>query len=363
MDVMRAAAAPRRDGAEVLHLEVGQPSTAAPRRVIEAAQRALVEDKLGYTVALGLEELRERIARHYAETYGVHVDPGNVVVTTGSSGAFLLAFLASFAAGDRVGVTAPGYPAVRHILTVLGIEAVALPVDAATRFQPTATMIEGLALDGVVVASPANPTGSMIAKAGLVALAQRCRERGIRLVSDEIYHGLTYGEPAWTVAGIDGAITINSFSKTYSMTGWRLGWMVLPDDLVRPVECLAQNLFISPPSLSQRAALVAFDCQDELAANLDRYRRNRDILGEGLPDAGFPILCPAEGAFYFYADVSRWTEDSVTFCQRMLADTGVAATPGVDFDAEGGRRTVRFSFSGSTATMVAAVARLKAWRK
>jgi aspartate/methionine/tyrosine aminotransferase len=365
MDVMRAAAERTAAGGDVLHLEVGQPSTGAPAKVVEAAKRALDAEALGYTLALGLEPLRQRIAAHYRERYGVTVRPDNVVVTTGSSGAFLLAFLAAFEAGDRVGVAAPGYPAYRNILTALGVEVVLLPVGPASHFQPTVEVMRtcGHRLDGLVVASPSNPTGSMLPAAPLSALAAWCVGAGVRLVSDEIYHGLCYGEPAATAAGMDGVIVVNSFSKYYSMTGWRLGWMVLPDNLLRPVECLAQNLFISPPTLSQHAALVVFDCTEELDANVARYRRNREILLDELPAAGFDRLAPADGAFYLYADVSRWTNDSDAFCKRMLAETGVASTPGIDFDPPEGHRFVRFCFAGATADMVEAARRLKAWKK
>ena len=365
MDVMRAAAARAAAGGDVLHLEVGQPSTGAPAAVVEAAARALSSDPLGYTLALGLEPLRRRIARHYRDTYGITVDPANVVVTTGSSGAFTLAFLAAFEPGDRVGVACPGYPAYRNILSALGVEPVLLTLGAESRFQPTVEALAAIEppLDGLIVASPANPTGSMLAAGPLAGVVGWCRANGVRLVSDEIYHGLTYGPPAVSTAGEPDVVTINSFSKYFSMTGWRLGWMVVPEDLLRSVECLAQNLFISPPSLSQHAALAVFDCADELNANLRRYAQNREILLDGLPSAGFPQLAPADGAFYLYCDASRWTADSQDFCRRMLAETGVAATPGIDFDPLAGHLALRFSFAGATADMVEAVRRLTAWEK
>ncbi len=368
MDVMRAAAERAAAGGSVLHLEVGQPSTGAPTGVIEAAKRALDEEILGYTLALGIEPLRQRIGRHYRSAYGVTVPADNVVVTTGSSGAFLLAFLAAFDAGDRVGLASPGYPAYRNILSALGVEPVMLPVGPDSGFQPTVEVLRaacgaGLKLDGLIVASPSNPTGSMLSAADFQALAAWCAAEGVRLVSDEIYHGLTYGMTASTAAAQHGAIVVNSFSKYYSMTGWRLGWMVVPDDLLRAVECLAQNLFISPPSLSQYAALAVFDCADELNANLQRYARNRDILLAELPGAGFDRLAPADGAFYLYADVSRWTNDSESFCRRMLNESGVACTPGIDFDPLEGHRFLRFSFAGSTADMAEAARRLRAWQK
>jgi aspartate/methionine/tyrosine aminotransferase len=366
MEVMRAANARQAAGGDVLHLEVGQPSTSAPAGVIAAAKAALSSDVIGYTEALGIPPLRQRIARHYREIYDVAVDPGRVVVTAGSSGAFLLAFLAAFDVGDRVALAAPGYPAYRNILSALGVEPVSLPAGSATRFQPTPELLDQVAgpLHGLIVASPANPTGTMLDRPEMARLAAYCDRRGIRLVSDEIYHGIAYGRVATTALAVTGgAVIINSFSKYFSMTGWRLGWMVLPEDLLRPVECLAQNLFISPPTLSQHAAFAAFDCRAELDGNVARYARNRAVLLEELPKAGLGDLAPADGAFYIYADVARFTNDSEAFCKRMLAETGVAATPGIDFDAERGHTSLRFSFAGATADMVEAARRIKAWLK
>ncbi|MFP6740577.1 MAG: aminotransferase class I/II-fold pyridoxal phosphate-dependent enzyme [Alphaproteobacteria bacterium] len=366
MEVMRAAAAREVAGDDVFHLEVGQPSTAAPRAVLDAAKAALEDDVLGYTLALGVTELRQAIAEHYQSFYGVAVPADRIVVTTGASGAFLLAFLAAFEAGDRVALALPGYPGYRHILSALGNQPVSMAAGPATRFQPTVAMIEGLdeAVQGLIVASPSNPAGTIIPEAELARLAGYCDDHRIRLVSDEIYHGITYGTDAATaVAYSDQAIVINSFSKYFSMTGWRLGWMVVPESLMRAVESLAQNMFISPPTLSQRAALAAFDCGDEIAANIARYSRNRALLLEELPKAGFTALAPADGAFYIYADVSHMTNDSQTFCQRMLDETGVAATSGVDFDPERGNAFVRFSFSGSTEDMAEAARRLRDWQR
>ncbi len=365
MDVLAAANERAQAGHAVFHLEVGQPSTPAPAGVIAAARAALGQDKLGYTEALGIPPLRQRIARHYREWYGIDIDPARVVITTGSSGGFLLAFLAAFDAGDRVALAAPGYPAYRNILVALGIEAVSIPVGANTRFQPTAELLAPLprAVDGLIVASPSNPTGTMLDRAALKSLTEECASRGIRLVSDEIYHGIVYGEPAHSVLEFtDQAIVINSFSKYFSMTGWRLGWMVLPPDLVRPAECLAQNLYISPPSLSQHAAIAAFDCHEELSGNVRRYGENRRLLLDMLPRAGFERIAPSDGAFYLYAEIDHMARDSHEFCRRMLEETGVAATPGTDFDPERGHRYVRFSFAGSTADMRAAAERLIAWR-
>lgn len=365
MDVMRAAAKRAETHGDVLHLEVGQPSSGAPKGAIEAAKRAMDREPLGYTLALGIDPLRERIAKHYSDDYGIKVSPERVVVTTGSSGAFLLAFLTAFEAGDRVGVAAPSYPAYRNILTALGVEPVLIPVGPESHFQTTLAVLKEKArgLDGLILASPSNPTGSMLESPALQAVADWCFEQGIRLISDEIYHGVTYGVAAASAADRKGAIVVNSFSKYYAMTGWRLGWLVLPEDMIRAVECLAQNLFIAPPSVSQHAALAAFDCREELDANVARYARNRDILLNELPAAGFKEMAPADGAFYIYSHIAHWTDDSLDFCRRMLAETGVAATPGVDFDPLDGRHSMRFSFAGSTEDMIEAAKRLKAWAK
>ena len=363
MDVMRAANERAAAGADVLHLEVGQPSTGAPEAVIRAAEVALRSDKLGYTEALGLSDLRARIARFYGERYGVAVDPTRVVVTTGSSCAFLLTFLSAFEAGDRVALTSPSYPAYKNILTPLGVEIADIEVGPATRFQPTPDLLDLAGpLDGLMVASPSNPTGSMLDAAAMKGLVDACAVRGIRLISDEIYHGITYEKPAATALAFGSdMIVINSFSKYFSMTGWRLGWMVVPPDLVRAVECLAQNFFVAPPTLSQMAALAVFDCMSELDANVASYARNRTHLLEHLPRAGFRELAPPDGAFYLYADVGHLTNDSADFCRRMLAETGVAATPGIDFDTRRGHRFIRFCYAGSFDTAAEAARRLNTW--
>ncbi len=365
MDVMRAANERDRAQGDVVHLEVGQPGTGAPRGVIEAAQRALVSDRLGYTDAFGIPELRDRIAAHYRDWYGVEVPVDRIVVTTGSSGGFLLSFLAAFDPGDRVGLVEPGYACYKNILSALGIEPVRIESGADTRFQPTPELVEAAGpLDGLIVASPSNPTGTMLDGPAIAALADHCRKAGIRLVSDEIYHGIVYGSSAVTAASIDpAAVVINSFSKYFSMTGWRLGWMIVPPDLLRAVECLAQNFFISPPTLSQHAAIAAFDCEAELEANVARYARNRDILLKALPGLGFDRLAPSDGAFYLYADIGHLTNDSEQFCRRLLDEAGVACTPGVDFDPVDGATQIRFSFSGTTEDMEEAVRRLAAWRR
>ncbi len=366
LEILRDANELAAQGRSIIHLEIGQPSTAAPRAVVEAAKLALDTHQIGYTEALGLPALRARIAGHYRDFYGAEIDPARVVLTTGSSGAFLLGFLAAFDAGDRVALAAPGYPAYRNILLSLDLEPVALPTGPDTHYQPTPELIDRLdgRIDGLIVASPANPTGTMLRGDELKRLHDYCAARGIRLVSDEIYHGITYGERPVTAAALGGeAIVINSFSKYFSMTGWRLGWMVAPEGLLRPLESLAQNLFISPPTLPQHAALAVFDCRDELDANVSRYAENRALLLERLPDAGFDRLTPPDGAFYLFADVSHLTNDSHEFCRRMLAEAGVAATPGADFDTERGHRYLRFSFAGATADMEEAVRRLQAWRR
>ncbi|MBV8535845.1 MAG: aminotransferase class I/II-fold pyridoxal phosphate-dependent enzyme [Alphaproteobacteria bacterium] len=372
MDVLRAAnardAIARTPDERSIHLEVGQPATSAPAAVIEAARQALADHRLGYTESLGIPELRARIARHYRDTYGVDVPAERVVVTSGSSGAFLLAFLGAFDAGERVALADPGYPAYRNMLRALDLEPVGIAAAPEAKFQPTPAALDRAAgskpLDGLIVASPANPTGSMLSAADLAALAAWCGSRGVRLISDEIYHGIVYGEPAATALQFSPeAIVVNSFSKYYSMTGWRLGWMVLPQDLVRPVEVLAQNLFISPPALPQLAALAAFDATGELEANVARYRRNRDILLASLPEAGFERFAAPDGAFYLYADVAHLTNDSEAFCERMLAEAGVAATPGTDFDPSRGSTYVRFCFAGTEAEMEEAARRLILWRR
>ncbi|HJQ58474.1 MAG TPA: pyridoxal phosphate-dependent aminotransferase [Vineibacter sp.] len=366
MDVVRAANEMEARGERVIHCEVGQPSTPAPKGALAAAHQALDRDRIGYVEALGIPPLRERIARHYADWYGVTLEPQRVIVTTGSSAGFLMAFLAAFDAGARVAMAAPGYPPYRNILAALGLLPIDIVTTEAERYQPTVAALAATVGDlaGLIVASPSNPTGTMVSRDEMAALADACRQRGMRLISDEIYHGLTFESRGTSALEVtDDAIVINSFSKYFSMTGWRIGWMVVPPDLVRPIERLTQNLLISTPTLSQFAALAAFDCGEELEAHVRRYRDNRDLLLAGLPKAGFDHLTRPTGAFYLYADVAHLTNDSVDFCQRMLREAGVAATPGVDFDPQRGHRTLRFSFAGSTADMEEAVRRLAAWKR
>ena len=363
MDVLRAANERQAAGAEIIHLEVGQPGSSAPEPVLEAARHTLVKEPIGYTDALGIAPLRQAIATHYQAQYGVPVDPTEVVVTTGSSAAFLLAFLAAFEAGDRVGLTIPGYPAYRNILSALGIDPVLIEVGENAHYQPTPELLADLGrLDGLIVASPANPTGTMISGGELARLTAYCGNRGIRLISDEIYHGITYETTAATARAYGReAVIVNSFSKYYSMTGWRLGWMLVPQDLARSVECLAQNFYISPPALSQIAALPVFGCRSELDGHVARYRANRDLLINALRAVGLSRFAPAEGAFYLYVDISSVTRDSEHFCGRLLAETGVAATPGLDFDPINGGGWVRFSFAGSTKSVAEAARRLEDW--
>jgi len=365
MDVLRAANAREAAGESVLHLEVGQPGTAAPAPVIAAAQAALASETLGYTEALGLPRLRARIAAHYDAAYGLEVAPERIVVTTGASGGFVLAFLSAFEPGDRVGVAEPSYPAYRNILAALDLQPVPIRTSLEGRFQPSVEQLAPLAgnLDGLILASPSNPTGTMLTQDALGELAAFCRQAGIRLLSDEIYHGIAYGEPAASALAFDAeAIVVNSFSKYFAMTGWRIGWMVAPESLLRSIECLAQNIFISPPTLSQHGALAVFDCRKELDAYVAAYGKNRRLLLEELPKAGFDKLAPADGAFYLYADISNFSDDSEHFCRAMLEETGVAATPGIDFDPVEGNRYVRFSFAGAHATIKEAADRLKNWR-
>ena len=363
MDVLRAANEREAAGADIIHLEVGQPGSSAPEPVLDAARRALTNEPIGYTDALGIAPLRREIAAHYQAQYGIAVDPAEVVVTTGSSAAFLLAFLAAFEPGDRVGLAIPGYPAYRNILSALEIEPVLISVGENAHYQPTPELLADLGrIDGLILASPANPTGTMISATDLAGLTAYCRDRGIRLVSDEIYHGITY-EAAAATARTYGreAIIVNSFSKYYSMTGWRLGWMLVPPDLARSVECLAQNFYISPPALSQIAALPVFGCRTELDGHVARYRVNRDLLLGTLDAARLTRFAPAEGAFYLYVDISSLTRDSGEFCGRLLAETGIAVTPGLDFDPIDGGGWVRFSFAGSTESVAEAARRLKDW--
>jgi aspartate/methionine/tyrosine aminotransferase len=365
MEVMKAAAEREARGDDVLHMEVGEPGGGAPPQVMAAAHAALNgEVPLGYTNALGIPVLRDRIALHYRDAYGIHIDPRRIVVTTGSSAGFILSFLASFETGAVIGAGEPGYPAYRNTASALGFTSARIPTGPDTRFQLSPALLDaGPELDGLVVASPANPTGTMLDRTALTAIVDWCGFNGVRLISDEIYHGITFGESAVTVAELTSdAFIINSFSKYFLMTGWRLGWMVVPEGMVRDVERLAQNLYISAPALSQQAALAAFDAKEYLEAKVVGYGRNRDLLLRELPKAGFNTLAPADGAFYIFADVSNLTDDSAEFCKRMLAETGVATTPGIDFDPVRGKQFLRFSIAGEYATMEEGARRLINWK-
>ncbi len=366
MDVMAAAAAIEAAGGRVVHMEVGQPAAGAPGTAIAAARAALDLADIGYTQALGIKALRDRIARHYREVHGIALDPQRVVVTTGSSAGFILAFLSLFEPGDRVAVACPGYPPYRHILTALGCEPVMIEISEETRWSLTVDALiaahRKTPLKGVLVASPANPTGTMMRPQALAELIAAVEGEGIRFISDEIYHGLDYAFPAETAAKFSqDAIIINSFSKYFCMTGWRVGWMVVPDALVRPIERLQQNLSISVPTLSQLAAAAAFEGRDEMEAVKHGYEENRLILTQGLPRAGLTRFLPVDGAFYLYADVSAFTDDSFDFAKRMLEVAGVAATPGIDFDPRHGKHFVRFCYAGSAADMREAVERIGHW--
>ncbi len=361
MDVMEAARQAEASGQHVIHMEVGQPGTPAPAGARAAVTKAMAADPLGYTVSLGLPALRARIAGLYRDWYGVDLDPARVVVTAGSSGAFLLAFSALFDSGDKVGIGAPGYPSYRHILSALGLTPVMIETAPENRLQPVPGDLP-TDLAGLMVASPANPTGTMLDRDALAALIVAAQANGTAFISDEIYHGIEYERKAVTALEIsDDVYVINSFSKYFSMTGWRVGWMVVPEGHVRTVERLAQNMFICAPHVSQVAALAAMDCTDELQANMAVYTENRRLMMEGLPAAGFTEIAPPDGAFYVYADVSALTTDSRAFAAEILREAGVAVTPGLDFDADRGAGTLRFSYARSTEDIREGLARLKAF--
>ncbi|PCJ96199.1 MAG: 1-aminocyclopropane-1-carboxylate deaminase [Hyphomicrobiales bacterium] len=364
MDVLVAANAREAEGKTVLHMEVGEPGHQAPLAVREAAKEAIDNARISYTPSLGLPSLRARIARHYGETYGADVSPDRVAITTGSSAGFILSFLAAFDVGDRVGLSAPGYPAYRNTLKALGLVPVDISVKAANRYVVTADEVAAVhseeKLQGLLIASPANPSGTMLKPDAFIDLIKCCEELDIRFISDEIYHGLVFDGQAETALNHSkNAVVINSFSKYYCMTGWRIGWMVLPQDLNRPIERLAQSLYISAPYLSQVAAEKAFDATQELDQIKQVYARNREKLLRALPEIGFEDMHPADGAFYIYADARRFTNDALDFSKKLLETVGVAATPGVDFDPINGQTTIRFSFAGSEETIDAAIAAMK----
>ncbi|MEL7253650.1 MAG: aminotransferase class I/II-fold pyridoxal phosphate-dependent enzyme [Pseudomonadota bacterium] len=362
MDVMEAARQAEAAGRHIIHMEVGQPGTPAPEGARAALAAQMGQDPMGYTVALGLPALRARIARLYRDWYGVDLNPDRVIVTSGSSGAFLLAFSALFDSGDRVGIGAPGYPSYRQILKALGMVSVDIETAPDNRLQPVPGDLAGRDLAGLMVASPANPTGTMLDHDAMRALIDATQAAGAAFISDEIYHGIEYEAKAVTALEIsDETYVINSFSKYFSMTGWRVGWMVVPEDHIRTVERLAQNMFICAPHVSQVAALAAMDCDTELQANMDVYRANRALMLEGLPKAGFDRIAPPDGAFYVYADVSDLTDDSRAFAAEILDKAGVAVTPGLDFDPERGAGTLRFSYARSTEDIAEGLRRLQAF--
>lgn len=360
MDVMQEASAAEASGRHIIHMEVGQPGTGAPKGAADALASAMRKAPLGYTVALGLPALRARIARMYGDWYNVDLDPNRVVITPGSSGGFILSFTALFDTGDRVGIGAPGYPSYRQILKGLALQPIDLPTAAAHRYQPVPEDFAAMDLAGLLVASPANPTGTMLDKPAMQALIEACKGRGTAFISDEIYHGIEYEKKAVTALEVtDDVYVINSFSKYFSMTGWRVGWMVVPEDHVRVVERIAQNMFICAPHASQIAALAAMDCEEELQANMDVYRTNRTLMLEGLPKAGFSRIAPPDGAFYVYADVSDITDDSRLLASDILAKASVAVTPGLDFDPLRGHKTLRFSYARSSGDIEEGLARLE----
>ena len=362
MDVMEAARAAEAENRRIIHMEVGQPSTPAPLQARQAVVEALQRDPLGYTVALGLPDLRQGIARLYMQWYGVDLDPNRVVVTSGSSAGFLLAFTALFDPSARVGIAAPGYPSYRQILKALSLQPVDIPTHAERSHQLRVEDVAVHPLDGLLVASPGNPTGTMLDKTALKALVEHAEERSIGFISDEIYHGIEYDKKAVTALEVtDSAYVINSFSKYFSMTGWRVGWLVVPEDHVRSIERLAQNMFICPPHVSQIAALAALDSGDEMTKNLAVYAENRRLMLVGLPQAGIANITPPDGAFYIYADISEFGVDSRTFAAEVLAEAGVALTPGLDFDPLRGGQTIRMSYAQSTNEIVEGLRRLKAF--
>ena len=359
MDVMEAAARAEAAGRHIIHMEVGQPGTPAPAGARKVLTQAMETGALGYTVALGLPALRQKISGWYQQRHGLEISPDRIIVTSGASGAFLLAFTALFDAGDRVAMGAPGYPSYRQILRALSLTPLDIETRLQDRYQPVPeTLPDDIA--GLIVASPANPSGTMLDRGALTGLIEATAQRGAAFVSDEIYHGIEYDQPAVSALEItDEAYVINSFSKYHSMTGWRVGWMVVPEDHIRTVERLAQNMFICAPHVSQVAALAAMDCGAELDANIEVYRRNRSLMMAGLSAAGFTRIAPPDGAFYVYADVSDLTDDSRAFASEILDKAGVAVTPGLDFDPARGGGTLRFSYARSTEDIEEGLARLK----
>ena len=360
MDVMEAARIAEENGKHIIHMEVGQPGTPAPKIARDFITNEINKNNLGYTVSLGLPDLRKKISNLYGDWYNIEVNPKRVVVTTGSSGAFILSFSALFDSGDRVGIGSPSYPSYRQILKSLSLETVDIQTKIENRFQPTPDDIKSNNLNGILVASPANPTGSMLDKNSLENLLNTAKDNNVSFISDEIYHGIEYeSKPTSALEITDNCYVINSFSKYFSMTGWRIGWMVVPEDHIRQVERLSQNLFVCPPHASQVTALAALDSNDELQANVDVYKKNREILLEELPKAGLKKFSPPDGAFYIYVDISEYSNDSLSFCKKVLEEANVAITPGVDFDQKRGNSTIRFSYARSTEDIIEGAKRIK----
>lgn len=364
MDVMENARKAEEKGEDIIHMEVGQPGTPAP---IEA-QRQLIEkmknDSMGYTVALGIPELRKRISQLYGDWYNLDLNPDRIIITSGSSAGFILSFSSLFDAKDRVGICSPGYPSYRQILKAQDLETVLIETKFENNFQPFASDLKGLNLSGVLIASPANPTGSMLNYNQLESLILSSLDQNISFISDEIYHGIEYEKKATTALQITNqCYVINSFSKYFSMTGWRVGWMVVPEDHIRQIERLAQNMFICAPHASQIAALHALDCEDELKNNLDVYKENRKLMIKGLKDSGFSKISSPDGAFYIYADVSKFCNDSLEFANRVLKEAKVAITPGLDFDSKRGNSTIRFSYARSTEDIIKGLEKLNIFMK
>ncbi len=364
MDIMREANELEAKGKSIIHMEVGQPSTSAPRQALRTAEKVLLQERLGYTEALGDIDLRKKISQFYIARYNLEIDFNRIIVTTGASGGLQLAFLSLFDAGDRVALTEPCYPGYRNMLSSMNIEIEKLSIGPEYDFRLNVEVLEKMSnrIDGLIMSSPGNPTGSMTKAEQLKLIVSWCQENQVKLISDEIYHGIEYEEPAITAVNLDNAsIVINSFSKYFSMTGWRLGWMVVPENMIRTIERLAQNLFISPPTISQLAALGSLDSLEELNQTVARYKKNRELMIARLPEFGLSKFAPIDGAFYAYVDVSNFADNSENFCREMLREIGVAITPGIDFDRENGMRYVRFCFSGLTEEINEAMNRLSNW--
>ncbi len=366
MEMLKEANEMESNGANIMHLEVGEPSTGAPSKVIEEAKRIINDNiPVPYTNALGLVNLRESISKYYLNSKNLEVSPGNIVVTTGTSGGFVLALLASFDVGDRVAIFVPGYPAYKNMLISLGLNPIEIYTNEENGFQPTLTQIKNFKnLDGIIISSPSNPTGSMIKNSLLKEICEYCDEQGIRLLSDEIYHGITYEQDALSIFNFSqNGIILNGFSKYFCMTGWRLGWMVIPDSLIKPIEKLSQNLFISSNSLSQMVACKAFECEDEIKEVIGKYKKNRDKILDTFHKLGINKIAPSEGAFYIYADISHLTNDSMVFCKSLLKEAGVAITPGVDFDVLKGKSFIRLSYACDNSIIAESSKRITDWIK